>query len=867
MRVSALGWLVGVVALVGLGGCDDGSGDAGRVDRGGSDATGLDATPDAESDTDTGPDTDTDPPADIGPDTGPPPGPPVTLTAQAVTLRAAPDPGVIELDYGDAQRLRISVTGFVLGVVPAIDDRTNYDPQYLYRNELHGLPAGLVWHPARRLAAALDGAALVITLDHGPAGLSTVRFEATEDRIAARWLPPAGPVAFLRLQLRADPSEGFYGLGEVFDTPDHRGRVRAMQLALDLELESANNEAHVPVPLLIGSTGWGLFLASLHPAAFSVAVDEPDLIDLAVGLGPDAAAGLDLHLFATAHPLDITRRYYDVTGYPRLPAPWALGPWIWRDENRDQQQVIDDIETLRDLDLATTGIWVDRPYASGVSSFDFNPAQFPDPQAMIDRAHALGLRFALWHTAYVGEDQPATADLHAEALARGYYPDPTGPIINNWGRPVDLTHPEAYAWWQALVRRYTAMGVEGFKLDYVEDIVVGLYRTRSAWGFADGSTERTMHKRYQTLYHRVFAETLPATGGFLLTRTGTWGGQTNGNIIWPGDLDANMARHRERVVDGEDTYIAVGGLPAAMVAGLSLGPSGYPFYGSDTGGYRHCPPDAETFTRWFQQTALSSVMQIGTSCNDVAWEPTPENGFDAALLDTYRRYVRLHLRLWPYAWTLATDIARTGHPLQRPYGLQHPELGRHPWDIYFFGDALLVAPVVERGARDRTVPFPPGGWFDWWTGARFEGGADQTVPAPLDTLPLFIRAGAIVPLLRPTIDTLAPTTEPERVDSFATNPGLLHLVIALGADGALTLYDGTAITHRAEANDHRITLAPGAAGWRGFVLEVVGGDDPASVEVDGQPLEPGAEGWRRDDSSNRLLIPLPAAAREVRLRT
>ncbi len=141
----------------------------------------------------------------------------------------------------------------------------------------------------------------------------------------------------------------------------------------------------------------------------------------------------------------------------------------------------------------------------------------------------------------------------------------------------------------------------------------------------------------------------------------------------------------------------MGGLPAALIAGLSLGPSGFPFYGSDTGGYRHSPPDKELFTRWFQSTALSTVMQIGTSTNDVAWEPTPKNGFDQEMLGWYRSYTRLHLRLFPYIWTYAKRLKTDGRPIQRALGLAHPELGEHPDDTFLLGDSLLVAP--SRGAR------------------------------------------------------------------------------------------------------------------------------------------------------------------------
>src|SRR5262249_10590099 len=153
----------------------------------------------------------------------------------------------------------------------------------------------------------------------------------------------------------------------------------------------------------------------------------------------------------------------------------------------------------------------------------------------------------------------------------------------------------------------------------------------------------------------------------------------------------------------------------------------------------------------------------------------PQNGFDAEMLDWYRIYTRLHLRLFPYEWTLAQNIARDGRAIERPLGLAYPDLGVHPSDEYMFGDDLLVAPVLQRGQRQRDVVLPPGVWTDWWTGVRYPGSSTISLDAPLDKLPLFIRDNAMIPLLRPTIDAMAPTDDAQRVDSYATTPGVLSV--------------------------------------------------------------------------------------------
>jgi len=810
--------------------------------------------------------------------------PTVTL-GEHVSLRFDAGDFDLALLRDDVRLLRLMAGDVQLGAVDAIADATNYDPYPLVAGlSLVRQPTNLRWlsvHTARLVTVEPERIVVDLTFEEGKRATFTLE-AARSGSFRARLMPlgESPPVAYFRLRLRASVDEGFYGLGEYFDAVNHRGRIRAMHLYGDASIESTNNEAHVPVPFLIGTTGWGVFVESPYPGAFDVASRRNHrIVEITFGTGAASPDGLDFHFFAADHPLDVTRHYYEVTGYPKLPARWAYGPWIWRDENDDQAQVENDIATIRDLDLATSAYWIDRPYATGVNAFDFNPPQFPEPQAMIDRMHDLGFRVALWHTPYVDEDDPDTAALFNEARDSGYFPVRSSLLLNQWSRPIDFTNPAAYAWWQDNLRTYLDMGIEGFKLDYGEDIIPGIAGLRNVWQFSDGSDERTMHSRYQLFYHRAYAELLPEDGGFLLCRGGTYGTQQFPCVIWPGDLDANLAKHRDEVSDGDGTYVAVGGLPAALIAGLSLAPSGFPFYGSDTGGYRHSPPDKETFTRWFQQTALSTVMQIGTSTNDVAWEPTPANGFDAEMLDWYRIYTRLHLRLFPYAWSYAERLAEDGRPIMRALGLAHPELGVHPDDIYLFGDDLLVAPVVMREQREREVVFPPGDWIDWWTGEQLVGGQTLLVDAPLSKLPLYQRAGSVIPLLRPTIDTLSPTSVPEQVDSYATTPGVLYARVVPGAASVFSVYDRTQIGQALRGAEIEVTYSPGEEFRHGALVEIHPfRDAPDTIALDGEEalpeqdslesLEQSPLGWTWDGAGQgKLYVKIPAAGGTVSATT
>lgn len=694
----------------------------------------------------------------------------------------------------DAQTLvTLPFDAFVVGTVGELDDGLSYDPYWLFIDD--GIfspttPPGFAWRTPTEGAIARDGDAYVLTLTY-PRGLTaTVRAEkGPAGNVRFTFIPSGAAVAMLRVKLGADADEAFYGLGEWFDGLNHRGKVRPLQLEAELNVESSTTENHVTTPFLIGSRGWGVFFESRRHGLVDVAKTSANVVDAMFGTAEQSASGLVFHFFSSAKPLEIVTQYYRVTGFPALPAEWATGPWIWRNESANQAEVEDDVRQLRALDLATSAIWIDRPYATDVNTFDFDPARYADAGAMISTIHAAGLRLALWHTPYLA---PGAEPLRSLAVDAGYFPVVQGTQLNTWGPPLDVTVPEATAFWRSNLARYIDLGVEGFKLDFAEDIAAGLGGARSGWTFHDGSTDRTMADGYIRGYHAMYRRALAANPGFLLVRHAQWGEQaTAGLIIWPGDIDATLTRWKETFTDrGGDSHVGVGGLPSAIRAGIGLAASGFPLFAADTGGYRESPPNKETFMRWVQQSALMPVMQTGDSSSQPPWVFTAQNGRDAEALETYRSYARLHLRLFPFFWTLMSDPQAL--PVVRAFGLQFPELKQHPEDQYLLGDSLLVTPIETAGATSRTLVIPPGDWFDFDTGAQL---TSPTVDAPLTKLPLFLREGALIAMLAPDVDTLAPATDAD-VRSFANDAGVLWVRVQPG-EGSVTLFDGTALSQTA----------------------------------------------------------------------
>ncbi len=765
----------------------------------------------------------------------PPPAPPPPLELKGESWTLSADGGTFVFARDGAPLVTLPPEAFQVGVVSRLEDTQSYDPYWLVVNDgvfTPTLPTGFVWRVPTGATAVREGAELVVSLTYNRALTATVRATKTPSGHVVLRFVPAGTsaIAYLRVRATVDGQEAFYGLGEWFDGINHRGKLRPMQLEADLNSESANTENHVAVPFLTGSRGWGLFVESRRHGVFDVARSEPTVIDAMFGTAEDSASGLTLHLFSAADPLDVPRQYYGVTGFPRPPADWATGPWIWRNEDRDQAEVEDDVRQIRALDLPTSGLWIDRPYATEVNTFDYDPAKFPDAGAMVDRLHAAGLRLALWHTPYLAMN---AGPLRTEADQNGYFPPTQGTWLNGWGPPLDFTRPEAVTFWRGLLTRYTNSGVEGFKLDFAEDVVAGLSGRSSGWRFANGETDRTMTDGYSRRYHDTYRAVLANDDAFLLVRHAQWGEQQAGLVVWPGDIDATLTKSGERYADrGGELHVGVGGLPSAIRAGIGLSMSGFPYFASDTGGYRASPPDKETFVRWVEHSALMPVMQTGDASSQPPWVFTAENGRDVEALDTYRTFARLHLRLFPFFWSQVHAMATTGRPVVRPFGLQFPALGLHPDDQYLLGDDLLVAPVERKGATSRTLIKPPGRWFRFSDGVELAGeaGAVVTVQAALTELPLFVREGALVPMLAPDVVTLAPSTDPT-VRSYANDAGTLWVRVQPGS-GQVTLFDGSTLAQNA-------TVLAGAGGDRfntSIVWELRGVAAPGSIDHAGNAV-------------------------------
>lgn len=578
--------------------------------------------------------------------------------------------------------------------------------------------------------------------------------------------PGDEPVDSITINLRAYENESIYGLGERFDHLNQRGRI--VDTYVCNQYLDQGSRTYLPIPFFISTSGYGFLVEDSNHTRFDFGSTKAERHSITVDMHMKREHRLDTVLF-TGDIKEVLKEYADYLGRPPVPPKWAFGPWMssngWDCDREVRAQVERTIAEAVPAtvivieawsDEATFYIWYDAVYTERADGRPFTLADFhfprhgrwPDPKGLIDFVHAAGLRVLLWQIPVL-KKSPEVAEHRQRLLdeefmiAHGYcirngdgtpYHIPT--IPPRWFEGsllMDFTNPEAVEWWFAK-RRYLVeeLNADGFKTDGGEFL----------WGddvrLHDGSSGTELHNSYSLLYIRAYRHFLQALRGndaLTFSRSGFTGAHLY-PAHWAGDELSTFAAFRH-----------------SLVAGLTAGLSGIAFWGWDLAGFSGEIPSADLYCRAAAMATFCPIMQYhaerksNPSIDRTPWNIAERTG-RREVLSIYRRFANLRMNLLPYIFSQACASVASGLPLMRAMAIDYPEdhLARDAEDQYLFGDAFLVAPVLEENARGRYVYLPAGDWINFWTGERRVGPARIWEEHDWSSLPVFVRAGSVIPM-------------------------------------------------------------------------------------------------------------------------
>ena len=550
-----------------------------------------------------------------------------------------------------------------------------------------------------------------------------------------------------RQEVRLEPSTGavhfamgdgaLFGLGEGGHPLNRRGTKDGMangQHSPDLETFGARS----PMPWLVSTESWGIFFA--HPwGTFDLTGQE------GIFQPTEEMPTRDVFVILADSPAELMKEWAELTGYPHMPPMWSLGYMQSHRTLAGPNEVLAEAKRFRADKLPCDAMiylgtgFCPAGWNTGHGSFTFNPAIFPDPAAMFREMHEEHFKVIV-HVVSCPED------LHGEVADTG----------------AALKDPSSAAVYWPKHREVWNKGVDGWWPDEGDELrpASRLARNRMYW---EGS--------------QIFA---PNVRPFALHRNG-YAGMQRYAWLWSGD-----------------TFSTWKTLAAQVMVGLTAGLCGIPYWGTDTGGFVPTKEfTAELFVRWFQFSAFCpsfrchgrawmlrlpwgwNLGSYGPAEGDAQILPKPEELHNKAVEEICRTYLNLRYQLLPYLYSAVAETHATGMPLMRSLWLAYPDDANvvAVEDAYLWGKEMLVAPVLEPGAANRTVYLPRGTWWDYWKGVRLEGGSKVTREVDMETMPLYVRAGAIVPM--------GPVKQ--HTDEVSSEPMVLR--VYPGADGETALYE------------------------------------------------------------------------------
>ncbi|CAM5363270.1 Alpha-xylosidase [Streptomyces alboniger] len=519
-------------------------------------------------------------------------------------------------------------------------------------------------------------------------------------------------------QLALGVGEYVYGLGERFTPYVKNGQSVDIWQA---DGGTSSEQAYKNIPFHLSSRGYGVFVN--HPGKVSYEIGSEAVGQVQFSVEDQT---LEYYVIAGPTPKDVLDRYTALTGRPALPPAWSFGLWLTTSftTSYDEETVTSFVDGMAERDIPLSVFHFDcfwmREYQW--TDLEWDPDVFPDPAGMLARLKDKGLKVSVWINPYIAQKSA----LFDEAREAGYLVRRPNGDIWQWDlwQPgmalVDFTHPDAYAWYQRKLKVLLDQGVDCFKTDFGERIP-----TDVVWH--DGSDPERMHNYYTHLYNQCVFELLEEERGrgeaVLFARSATAGGQQF-PVHWGGDC-----------------WSSFNAMAESLRGGLSLSLSGFGFWSHDIGGFEGTP-DPAVFKRWLAFGLLSSHSRLhGSSSYRVPW------AFGDEAVDVARKFTRLKHRLMPYLYGAAAEAPRTGVPVMRPMLLEFPDdpacrtLDRQ----YMLGPDLLVAPVFTA---DGSVEFyvPEGTWTHLLTGESVQGPGWHRETHGFDSLPLYVRPGAVLPL-------------------------------------------------------------------------------------------------------------------------
>ena len=694
-----------------------------------------------------------------------------------------------------------------------------------------------------------------------------------EIALEARVLGEIGGVEAVGIGFRAAAWERYLGFGErsnavaqrgvvenyVADGPYQANEYPAINLFVPpWGVREREDSTYFPIPWLLSSSGYGVLVDSPETSYFRLGSESADAWTVEVVRAPEGEPGAEgspppdriaLRFFAGPEPAGVLKRMTRSVGRQPLPeAPWVYGPWYQADDDERAE-----LEAFARSDVPVSVL---QTYTHYLPCGDQVTDRERDRTAA---AHAAGVAITTYFNPMVCRDyapgfEPAAA---AGALTRNRAGEP---YLYRYGADIDdlflvgqfdffgQAGADAYA---RLLDEAIADGYDGWMEDFGEYTPLD---SVSAGGI-DGTRA---HNPYPTRYHCAAHDAVADAGRPIVRyqRSGWTGSAPCAQVVWGGD---------------PTTAFGFDGLRSALTQALSAGLSGISVWGSDVGGFfaigdRALSP--ELLARWVQLGAVSGVMRTQANGVAVPAKPRPQV-IDPDQIGNWRRYAKLRTQLYPYLVAAQRAYRRSGVPLMRHLALTEPgdKRAAATEDAFMLGPDLLAAPVLDEGAVRRTAYLPRGRWVDVWRSAAYEeddgalrlgkarvlrGRREATVPAPLDELPLFARAGAILPLLPPEVDTLAEHDGKGLVSLEERDHRLALLAFPRGKTRAPFGDDGR-ISSREGKRSWHLDLRRAGGGrvdLQATLRTLRDGFEPCRVRVDGEPLA--GRRWRFDPRTGVL---------------